>query len=148
MLNEQGVPKYSKIFKEYGINSFANGLECPEMATAQYPNEVDGRGCPSKQAVNAVKNHCKTLTKRFKGNLELHSTRGVHEKTNRRIWRWHINKESDDVKKQVDDMLRIADNIKLSAKERENNFTSKTYDQRMQKVDLLDRFFDNNNNGS
>jgi hypothetical protein len=142
MLNERGVPKYSKIFKEYGVNSFANGLECAEMAAAQYPNEIDGRGCPSKQSVNSVRNHCKRLTKRFKGNLELHSTRGAHEKTNKRIWRWHINKEPDDVKKQVDDMLKIAGNISLSAKEREKNFTGKTYEERMVKVDLLDQFFD------
>ena len=148
MLNERGIPKYSKIFKEYGVNSFENGLESPEIAAAQYPNEVDGRGCPSKQAVNAVTNHCKRLTKRFRGNLELHSTRGVHEKTGKRIWRWHINKEDDDVKKQVDDMLKISKNIELSAKEREKNFTGKTYQERMVKVDLLDQFFDQNNNGS
>ena len=45
-------------------------------------------------------------------------------------------------------MYKISKNIELSAKEREKNFTGKTYEERMVKVDLLDQFFDQNNNGS
>lgn len=142
--NEMGFPMYSKIFKEYGINNGEKGFECTEMATAQYPNEIDANGCVSIQAVNSVKNYLKSLTRRYNGNLEIYSTRVVKTEDpykGRRVWRWHTLKNREDLDKQINTMLDIAKNIELGARKRENNFTSKTYEERMQKVDILNQFF-------
>lgn len=147
MWNEKGFPRYSKIFKDYGVNDPELGLgyECIEMATAQYPDEVDSNGCISIHAVNAVKNYLKRLTKRYQGMLEIYSTRVVKETEpykGRRVWRWHTLKNRGDLDKQTNDMLQIARSIELAARKRENNFTSKTYEERMAKVDLLNEFFE------
>lgn len=144
MLNEQGFPIYSKIFKDYGIFDPQKGFESPEMAVAQYPDEVDVNGCPSIQAVNSIRNYLKSITRRYHGNLEIYSSR-VTKQTEpykgRRVWRWHTLKNREDLDKQVNDMLQIAKNIELGAKKRQNNFTSKTYEERMEKVGILDQFF-------
>jgi hypothetical protein len=144
MWNEQGFPIYSMIFKEYHIWDPEKGFEVAEMALAQYPDEVDANGCPSIQAVNSVRNYLKSITTRYNGNLEIYSTRTVKQTDpykGRRVWRWHTLKNREDLDKQVNDMLQIAKNIELGAKKRENNFTSKTYDERMEKVGILDEFF-------
>jgi len=145
MWNEKGFPRYSKIFKSYGINEPGLGYEVVEMATAQFPDEIDANGSVSVQAVNAVRNYLKRLTKRYQGVLEIYSTKIVKDTEpykGRRVWRWHTLKNKEDLDKQINGMLEIAKNIQLSAKKRENNFTSKTYEERMEKVDILDQFFE------
>jgi len=145
MWNENGFPRYSKIFKTYGINEPRLGYEIVEMATAQYPDEIDANGCISIQATNAVRNYLKRLTVRYQGVLEIYSTKTVKDMEpykGKRVWRWHTLKNKEDLDKQVNGMLEIAKNIQLSAKKRENNFTSKTYEERMEKVDILDKFFE------
>lgn len=145
MWNEFGFPIYSKIFKDYGINVPEKGYEIVEMATAQYPDEVDANGCVSIQAVNCVKNYLKRITKRYNGVLEIYSTKIVKETEpykGKRSWRWHTLRNKEDLDKQVNAMLEIAKNIQLSAKKRENFFASKTYEERMEKVGKLDEFFE------
>jgi hypothetical protein len=143
MLNKRGIPRYSKIFRTYGIDSFAKGFTGQVMAAAQYPDEVDIDGCPSSQSTKSVTGYLKRLTKKFEGNLELYSTRGQRETVPHiREHRWHITKYKADHNRQVDDMRKIATSINLAAKKRIVNFEKKTYPERMQKVDLLDQFFD------
>lgn len=144
MWNEQGFPRYSKVFKDYGIYDPEKGFEIAEMAVAQYPEEVDVNGCPSIEAVNSIRNYLKSLTRRYNGNLEIYSSRTVKQTEpykGRRVRRWHTLKNKEDLDKQINDMLQIAKNIELGAKKRENNFTSKTYEERMEKVGILDQFF-------
>lgn len=145
MLNEKGFPRYSKIFKTYGINTPQAGYEKAEMATAQYPKEVDANGCVSVQAVNSVGNYLKRLTERYQGVLEIYSsltTKETEPYQGRRVWRWHTLKNKEDLNKQTNAMLEIAKNIQLAAKVRENNFGKMTYDERMDKMEHLDKFFE------
>jgi len=142
MLNAKGWPKYSIIFLTYKINDPPKGPTAAEMAVAQFPNEVDMNGCPSKTAVLRVKRYLKSLTLRYDGNLEIYSSLVINPKTNRREYRYHINKDRGDVDKQTGRMISIARHIELAAKKRENNFVKRTYDERMAKVELLDKFFE------
>jgi hypothetical protein len=142
MRNSRGIPRYSKIFRFYGVDCYTKGFTAGEMATPQYPEEIDSYGCPSPEAVKAITGYLKRITKRYKGNLELYATPGVRAKPpHRREWRWHITRLVSDTKKQVDSMMRIAKSIEVSAKEREAN-QKKAFPERMEKADLLDRFFD------
>ena len=145
MLNDRGIPQYSKLFKEYAINESKKGFTCPEMAAAHFPNEVDVNGCPSIESVNHIRSYLKRLSKRYHGNLELFPTRVKMEVAPYRTEsRWHTLKERDDLNKQLDLLNTLSKSIEMAAKNREINFSSKTYDERMDKVSLLDRFFDEN----
>ena len=148
MLNARGIPQYSKIFREYKINESEKGFTGQEMAAAHYPEEVDVNGCPSKRSVSRIRSYLKTLTKRYDGNLELYSTKvKMQDEPYRTESRWHTLKEPEDLNKQVNVLYTLSKNIEKSAKQREVNFASKTYDERMHKVTLLDRFFDENDTG-
>lgn len=145
MKDDRGWIKYSRVLRKYGSTSFKTGWEIAEMAVAQFPDEIDVNGCPAIQAIKSLRNYLNRTTKRYNGNLEIHSTRGVKDTEPRlgsRVWRWHINKEEEDVNKQVGDMMAISKNIELAAKKREADFHKKTFEERMEKVTLLDQFFD------
>ena len=143
MINAKGWPKYSKIFPAYGINDWYKGPTTSVLAVVQYPDEVDMNGCPSKASVASIKRHLKSLTKRFNGNLEIYSSLGRNPNPPyRREYRWYVLKEKDDLDKQVAGLMEIANNITLAAEKRKNNFGQRTYEERMEKVELLDKFFE------
>jgi hypothetical protein len=144
MKNKKGTPRYSRIFKEYGVTNFKSGFTCAEMAVAQYPAEIDPNGCPSIEAVWSVKMYLKRITKRYNGNLEIYSSRGVKETEphkGSREWRWHALKFKDDLDRQTEEMYKIAKNIELAARKRQDNFLKRPFEERMQKVGILDDFF-------
>lgn len=142
MLNAKGYPKYSVIFREFKIFDPLDGPTVYEMAAAQFPGEVDTNGCPSKAAVRRIKNYLRALTIRYDGNLEIYATPVENPITSKRESRYHINKNPDDLKKQVDRMEDIASHIQLAARKRERNFAQRTFEQRMEKVEHLDKFFE------
>jgi hypothetical protein len=139
MKNKQGFPLYSKIFKDYEIYSPSRGFEVPEMAAAQFPEECDLNGCPTIRACSRVRNHLKNLTKKFNGYLELYSTKFLRD-DGKTVRRWHTLKDRVDLDKQMNDLLTMSKNLELSAKKRQRNFESATYEQRMDRVAHLDEF--------
>jgi hypothetical protein len=143
MVNAKGWPKYSKIFPAYGINNWEKGYTSTAMAVGQFPDEVDMNGCPSKASVASVRRYLKSLTRRFDGNLEIYSSQGRNPNPPyRREWRYYVLKDKKDLDSQVGGMRDIANNIALAAAKRERNFGDRTYEQRMEKVELLDKFFE------
>jgi hypothetical protein len=141
--NERGFPRYSTIFKNYGIDSWEKGFPAPVMAAAQYPDEVDDKGRPSTTAVARVTGYLKRVTKRYNGNLEVYSTKGIMNTgtSHRTEWRWHSNRYKKDLDRQVEEMNKIAANIQAAAGLRVSNFNETTFEQRMEKVTLLDQFY-------
>ncbi len=140
--NERGFPRYSQVFKDNGIDRWEKGYPAPVMAAAQYIDEVDDKGRPSKESVQRVKGYLKRTTKRYNGNLEVYSTKGIVNTgdTHRAEWRWHSNRYKQDLDRQVQEMNTIAANIQIAAKKREANFNKATYEQRMERVTYLDKF--------
>jgi hypothetical protein len=142
MKTEKGLPKVSKMFPAYGIDTWEKGFMPNQVAVVNAPEEVDENGCPSKASVATVRRYFKSLTRRFDGNLELYSSKGRNAVTGRTERRWYVLRYEDDLRSQVGDMREISKNIELAAARRERNFKQRPYKDRMEKVDLLDRFFE------